>query len=78
MVSVPRGRTPTFGRTPLPQKEIADRLGTRQAIVSLWLTGKAVPSDENLIQLARVLGREPEELLVDLFHRRQQARSRDK
>lgn len=49
------------------QYELADRMGVKQASVSAWESGKAMPSAENLLKLADILdcsvdvllGREP-------------------
>ena len=49
------------------QYELANRMGVKQASVSAWESGKAVPSAENLMKLADILecsvdallGREP-------------------
>lgn len=49
------------------QYELANRMGVKQASVSAWESGKAMPSAENLLKLADILdcsvdvllGREP-------------------
>lgn len=49
------------------QYELANRMGVKQASVSAWESGKAMPSAENLMKLADILecsvdallGREP-------------------
>lgn len=38
------------------QYELAARMGVKQASVSAWESGKAMPSAENLLKLADVLG----------------------
>lgn len=51
----------------LRQYELANRMGVKQASVSAWESGKAMPSAENLLKLADILdcsvdallGREP-------------------
>lgn len=37
------------------QYELANRMGVKQASVSAWESGKAMPSAENLIKLADIL-----------------------
>lgn len=38
------------------QYELANRMGVKQASVSAWESGKAMPSAENLLKLADILG----------------------
>ena len=40
----------------LRQYELADRMGVKQASVSAWESGAAMPSAANLIKLADILG----------------------
>nr|WP_326216318.1 helix-turn-helix transcriptional regulator [uncultured Oscillibacter sp.]DAZ27217.1 MAG TPA: Repressor protein CI [Caudoviricetes sp.] len=37
------------------QYELANRMGVKQASVSAWESGKAMPSAENLLKLADIL-----------------------
>lgn len=37
------------------QYELANRMGVKQASVSAWESGKAMPSAENLLKLAGIL-----------------------
>ena len=37
------------------QYELANRMGVKQASVSAWESGKAIPSAENLLKLADIL-----------------------
>ena len=39
----------------LRQYELANRMGVKQASVSAWESGKAMPSAENLLKLADIL-----------------------
>lgn len=39
----------------MPQYELANRMGVKQASVSAWESGKAMPSAENLLKLADIL-----------------------
>ena len=45
------------------QEELAEKLGVSRQAVSKWETGKADPSTTNLIELAKLYGTSPEELL---------------
>ena len=50
------------------QYELANRMGVKQASVSAWESGKAMPSAENLLKLADIL-----ECTVDAILRRDSA-----
>ena len=45
------------------QYELADRMGVKQASVSAWESGAAMPSAANLIKLADILDCTVDELL---------------
>lgn len=46
----------------LTQKELADKLDVTETQVCRWETGRVRPSYLRLIDIARILRREPEEL----------------
>lgn len=46
----------------LSQHQVAEALGLNQAAVCLWESGKTVPTVQNLIRLADILGCEPGDL----------------
>lgn len=47
----------------MTQEFVAEALGVSRQAVSKWETGKADPSTTNLIELAKLYGTSPEELL---------------
>jgi transcriptional regulator with XRE-family HTH domain len=51
----------------LSQKEIAQRVGTTQPHVSIWMNGIRFPTSENLIKLSQALNIEPTNLTEKLI-----------
>lgn len=51
----------------LSQKEIAQRVGTTQPHVSIWMNGIRFPTSENLIKLSQALNIEPASLTEKLI-----------
>lgn len=49
----------------LSQRDLADKLGLKVAIVSHWETGRRLPSLDVLVRLCEVLNRTPEFFLVE-------------
>ena len=47
----------------LRQYELADRMGVKQASVSAWESGAAMPSAANLLKLADIFGCTVDEIL---------------
>ena len=47
----------------MTQEFVAEALGVSRQAVSKWETGKADPNTTNLIELAKLYGTSPEELL---------------
>ena len=52
-------------RAGLLQKDLAERIGVAQGIISLWETDKAFPRADKLPQLARILGCTIDELFAE-------------
>lgn len=48
---------------PISQKDVADRLGLAQSVISDWERGESWPSVHSLLALIRLLGIDPAELL---------------
>ncbi len=59
----------------LTQGEIARRMGNHQPNVSAWLSGKRIPSEQSLVDLARAMEMEPDELIAMIYRRRQRLKA---
>jgi tellurite methyltransferase len=51
----------------MTQYEIAKKLGVSEQAVSKWYNGKSLPSQMNLVALAKLLGKDVETLLKELI-----------
>ena len=66
----------SYFRGSASQAAIAKKLGVYQVDVSRWLSGKHIPSEENLQKLAMVLGRNADELLLEIVQKRRERRAK--
>ncbi len=50
-------------------------MGNHQPNVSAWLSGKRIPSEQSLVDLARAMEMEPDELIAMIYRRRQRLKA---
>lgn len=50
------------GKLNKAQKKLADLLGLTEASVSRWISGKAKPTDDNIIKMSKFVNKTPEEI----------------
>ena len=58
------------------QAEIATEMGVPQPAVARWMRGRVMPREENLLRLARALGKTPEETILFLRKRREETQKK--
>lgn len=50
------------GKINKAQKKLADLLGLSESAISRWLSGKAKPTDDNIIKMAKIVNKKPEDI----------------
>lgn len=53
----------------LTQWELAQRLGVKERVITLYETDRATPKIETMVDIARILGCDPSEIWSDVFTR---------
>lgn len=56
-------------RAKLGQKELGEKLGLTRSLISMFENNKVSPTRDTAIDLARILGTEPEALFPEIFNR---------
>ena len=51
----------------LTQLELAKRLGVKERVVCFWETGRSEPHIEQVVDIARILEVEPEDIFPNMF-----------
>ncbi|OIO35620.1 MAG: hypothetical protein AUJ74_05200 [Candidatus Omnitrophica bacterium CG1_02_44_16] len=61
-------------RLGLTQYELAERLGIKERIITLWETNRATPGIETMVDVARVLQTDPAEIWPKAFSSKEAVR----
>lgn len=59
------------------QRKLSEMLGLSNNVISVYLTGKSIPSDETMMKLAAIAGIDPWVALLDLNMWRSQGAAQD-